>query len=189
MRYFIIAVLLVAAATSAASDRGSLDFSFGGGAWIPGLIDSDSELQAGPGIALSIEIPMEMGDIIFLKTGYRLASSDRAGWDAVNAIPLVFGYRSYPFYRPYAGPRGLEPLVGVYAGGLLAWDSAESDSLETSTTGGGVIGLEIGARLKLSDETFLDLIVSPEWIPMGGALAGEEKKDLSGLTIYAGIVF
>jgi len=183
----IIAVLVAAAAT--ASDRGSLDFSFGGGAWIPGLIDSDSELQAGPGIALSIEIPMEMGDIIFLKTGYRLASSDRDGWDAVNAIPLVFGYRSYPFYRPYAGPRGLEPFVGAYAGGLLAWDSAESDSLETSTTGGGVIGLELGARLKLSDQTFLDLIVSPEWIPMGGALAGEEKKDLSGLTIFAGIVF
>jgi len=149
----IIAVLVAAAAT--ASDRGSLDFSFGGGAWIPGLIDSDSELQAGPGIALSIEIPMEMGDIIFLKTGYRLASSDRDGWDSVNAIPLVFGYRSYPFYRPYAGPRGLEPFVGAYAGGLLAWDSAESDSLETSTTGGGVIGLELGARLKLSDQTFL----------------------------------
>lgn len=188
MRYFVISAVLVAAVATA-SDRGSLDFSFGGGAWIPGLLDSNSELEAGPGVALSIEIPMEMGDIIFLKTGYRLASTDRPGWDAVNAIPLVFGYRSYPFYRPYAGPRGLEPLIGIYGGGMLAWDSAESDSLETSTTGGGVIGLEIGARLKLSDVTFLDLIVSPEWIPMGGALAGEEKKDLSGLTIFAGIVF
>jgi hypothetical protein len=33
----------------------------------------------------------------------------------------------YPFYRRYAGPRGIEPLLGIYGGGMLLWDSPEGN--------------------------------------------------------------
>jgi hypothetical protein len=95
----------------------------------------------------------------------------------------------YPFYKPYAGPRGLEPLLGFYGGGLLAWDSAVDDSLETATTGGAVVGLELGARVKISDTVSIDVVIRPEWVPIGGELAGEDKESLSGLVIFAGLAF
>ena len=79
---------MVAAAAAFASERGSLDFGFGGGAWIPGLLESDSELQAGPAISLSLEIPMDQGNIIFLGSGFRTVSTDRPGYESLSAVPL-----------------------------------------------------------------------------------------------------
>lgn len=188
MRHLAFAIVLMTAAAGA-SERGSLEFCFGGGAWIPGLIDSGSELQAGPAVSLSLEIPMDQGNIVFLRTGFRYASTDRPGWESVYAVPLVIGYRMYPFYKPYAGSRGLEPLLGFYGGGLLAWDSTDAESLETTTSGAVVIGLELGARVKISGSASIDVVIRPEWVPFGGELAGEEKKSLSGLVIFTGIAF
>jgi hypothetical protein len=183
-------LLVIVVATSVyASERGSLDFGFGGGGWLPGLTESDSELEAGPAISLSLEIPMDQGNIIFLRSGYRTVNTDRVGYESVSAVPLLIGYRTYPFYKPYAGSRGLEPLIGAYGGGMLTWDSVVDDTLETTTTGAGVLGLELGARVKVSENAAVDVVICPEWVPFGGEVAGEEKQALSGLVIYAGVIF
>jgi hypothetical protein len=189
MRYAALLALGLLAAGAWASDRGSLDIAAGGGAWIPGLVAEDSELSAGPGFVLGFETPMDQGNCIVLRTGYRMAGSDREGWSGLSAVPLTVGYRIFPFYRPYAGPRGLEPLMGVFGGGLLAWDSADDDALETTTTGGGLIGVELGARMKVGEDRFLDLVVRPEYAPTGSRLAGEDDKDLSGLSFGAALIF
>jgi hypothetical protein len=189
MRHTLVVLAVLAMGAFAMSERGSLDFGFGGGAWVPGLLESGSELEAGPAVSLSLEIPMDQGHVVLLRSGYRTVSTDRDGYESVSAVPLTIGYRIYPFYKPYAGPRGLEPLFGVYGGGILAWDSVEGDSIESTTTGGGVIGAEIGARISLSEGAGIDVIVMPEWVPLGGELAGEESGVLSGLLVYAGVVF
>jgi len=187
MRYAALLVALLVGVV-VASERGELDIAVGGGAWIPGLIAEDTELSAGPGFVFGLETPMDQGNFILLRTGYRMAGTNREGWSGANAIPLTIGYRIFPFYRPFAGSRGLEPLLGFFAGGMVAWDSADDDNLETTTTGGGLIGVELGARVRLSEERFLDIVVRPEYAPMGSALAGEEDKDLSGLSLGAMLI-
>ena len=79
--------------------------------------------------------------------------------------------------------------MGVFGGGLLAWDSADDDAMETTTTGGGLIGVELGARMKVGEDRFLDLVVRPEYAPTGSRLAGEDDKDLSGLSFGAALIF
>jgi hypothetical protein len=188
MRYIAMLTALLASAAFA-SDRGALDIAFGGGAWIPGLTAEESELSVGPDAVVGVETPMDQGHCIVLRTGYRMAASGRGDWSAVAAIPLTVGYRIFPFYRPYAGPRGLEPLLGFFGGGMLAWDSADDDALETTTTGGGLLGVELGARMKVGEDRYLDLVVRPEYAPMGSALAGEDDKDLSGISLGAALIF
>lgn len=184
-----VSVVLLAAviATASASERNRLEFSFGGGVWMPALLDSDAQLDPGPAITVSLQIPPSLGSCFIVSTGYLGSGSGRGEFNGVSAVPLTVGYRMYPFYRKYAGPRGIEPLLGVYAGGALVWDSPEGNQ-EGTTTGAGIIGAEFGTRITLGGSASLDLTVSPEWFGAGSALAGE-GKDLTGLQVKASVSF
>ena len=184
----IIVLLLVFSMTVAASERSSLEFSLGGGVWMPALFDSDSELSPGPCFNASLQIPPSLGNCFMISVGYVSAGTDRPGFGGIAGIPLTVGYRLYPFFRRYAGPRGIEPLIGVYGGGMLLWDDPEGGG-EKTNTGAGVIGAELGARIHISQTVSLDISVSPEWVPAGSALAGESGEDISGLNIKASVIF
>lgn len=179
--------LVVLTAISAASDRNRLEFSLGAGAWMPALLESDARLTPGPALVASVQIPPSLGNVFIVETGFLSAGSDRNAFEGVSAIPLTVGYRTYPLYRRFAGPRGIEPLLGIYAGGMLLWDSPEPGQ-DGTTTGAGVIGLEIGTRVNLSGSVSLDLVVTPEWIGSGSGLAGE-GSDLTGLQLIASVSF
>ncbi len=181
----LLALALVALAEE---ERGDLQFSLGGGMWMPALFDEDSQLSPGPAFSASLQIPPSLGNCFIIETGYLMAGSDRETWDGISGIPLTIGWRYYPFYRRYAGPRGIEPLLGLYGGGMLLWDSPTGVQEKTST-GAGVIGAEIGARIFLSGSTSIDIVVKPEWIPTGSSLAGQGNKDLSGIRVFASVVF
>lgn len=183
-----ILILALLCALVAASERSELEMSFGVGVWMPSLFDSDTQLNPGPAFMVSLQIPPSLGSCFIIETGYLSATSDRDSWKGVAGIPLTVGYRTYPFYKQYAGPRGIEPLLGIYGGGILLWDRPDGNQ-DGRNTGAAVIGAEIGTRIMLGESTFLDLVVSPEWVPAGSALAGESEKDLSGLKILASIVF
>jgi len=71
---------------------------------------------------------------------------------------------------------------------MLLWDSPEGTQDKTNT-GAGIIGVELGARISVGESTSIDLVVTPEWIPAGSALAGETGKDLSGLEVTASVSF
>jgi len=183
---FMFLVLLTA--LSAASERSDLEFSIGGGIWLPSLLDSDAGLSPGPAVAVSLQIPPSLGSCFIIEAGYLSAGTDNDNWGAASGIPLTIGYRMYPFYKTFAGPRGIEPLLGIYGGGMLLWDSPEGNQDKTST-GAGIIGAELGVRVRLGESTSIDLVVTPEWVYAGSALAGGTGKDLSGLQITASIVF
>jgi hypothetical protein len=179
-------VLAICGMAAAQPGRGDLEFTLGGGAWIPTGTDFESSLTAGPAITAGLLIPMFQSDCILLRTGYMSAGSDSSAWDGVSVIPVELGYRTYPLYRPYAGPRGLEPFLGASAGGFIAWDSP-SDGEDGTSTGGAMLALELGARVRLGTGSYLDVFVRPEWLPSGTDLAGED--DLSGLAVGASISF
>ena len=183
-----ILFLTLLCALVAASERSELEISFGAGVWMPSLFDSDTQLNPGPAFMLSLQIPPSLGNCFIIETGYLSVTSDRDNWKGVTGIPLTIGYRTYPFFRRYAGSRGIEPLLGIYGGGILLWDRPDGNQ-DSKKTGAAVIGAEIGARIMLGGSTSLDLVVSPEWVPAGSALAGESNKDFSGLKILASIVF
>ena len=187
MKIFIV-FLAVFCTVAAASERNELELSFGGGVWMPSLFDSDTQLNPGPAFMFTIQIPPSLGNCFIIGTGYLSVTSDRENWKGVTGLPLTIGYRTYPFYRRYAGPRGIEPLLGIYGGGILLWDRPDGNQ-DGKKTGAAVIGAEIGARILLGGSTSLDLVISPEWVHAGSALAGESNKDLSGLKILASIVF
>lgn len=182
-----VLLIIALAAVSMAEDRGSLEFSLGGGVWMPALLESDARLNPGPAVLASLQIPPSLGNVFIIQTGYLSASSDRNAYDGIAGIPLTVGYRIYPMYRRFAGPRGIEPLLGIYGGGMLLWDSPDGD-LESTSTGAGVIGAEVGARVSLGESASLDLVVSPEWVGTGSSLAGE-GKDLTGLRLYMSVAF
>jgi len=177
-KLFVVPVLLLPALCPA-SGRGDLEIVLGGGAWVPTGSDFGTSLTAGPAVAAGLQIPMFEQNCIFLRTGYRSAGSDSAAWDGVACIPFELGYRAYPLYRRYAGPRGLEPFAGLAAGGFVAWDSPVVG--DRTTAGGVMISAELGARIRVGEETYFDFFFSPEWLPLGRDLAGE--GDLSGLTV------
>ena len=178
---------LLAALLSASPDRGDLEVGFGGGAWVPTGTDFETGLSSGPMFEAALQIPMELGSCIWLRTGYRSASTDSAAWDGISCIPLQVGYRMYPLYLRYAGQRGLEPIVGFGAGGFVAWDEPANDDGDGVSSGGGIVCIELGTRIRLGDATFMDVILRPEWMPCGRELAGEE--DLSGLSAVAVLHF
>lgn len=184
------AVIILALFTTfaVASERSDLEVSFGGGVWMPSLFDSDANLTPGLAIVASLQIPPSLGNCFIIEAGYLSAGSDNANYSGVSGIPLTVGYRMYPFFRRYAGPRGIEPLLGIYGGGMLLWDSPEGSNDKTST-GAGIIGVEIGARVHVGESTSIDLVVTPEWVPAGSALAGETGKDLSGLEVTVSVSF
>jgi hypothetical protein len=171
-----------------AGDRGELQMSVGAGAWMPSLFNEGSELTPGPAFSVSLQIPPGLGTCFLISAGYISAGCDRETWDGISGIPLTIGWRLYPFYRTYAGPRGIEPLLGVYGGGALLWDSP-SGGQEGTSTGAGIVGAEVGARVTLGENTAVDLTVSPEWVPAGSSMAGEGDRDLSGLQLRASVVF
>ncbi len=183
-----VLILALLSTLSAASERSELEVSIGGGVWMPSLFDSDAGLSPGPAFVLSIQIPPSLGNCFIIETGYLSAGTDSDVWGSVSGIPLTVGYRMYPFYRRFAGPRGIEPLLGIYGGGMLLWDSPEGNQDKTST-GAGVVGAELGARIHVGESASLDIVVTPEWISAGSALGGESGKDLSGLEITASIAF
>lgn len=184
----LIVLLAVFWTIAVASERNELEMSFGAGVWMPALFDSDTQLNPGPAFMFSLQIPPSLGNCFIIETGYLSVTSERDNWNGVTGIPLTIGFRTYPFFRKYAGPRGIEPLLGVYGGGILLWDRPDGNQ-DSNKTGAAVIGAEIGARIILGESISLDLVVSPEWVPAGSALAGESNKDLSGLKILASIVF
>ncbi len=184
-------VLILAGASLLADDldshRGAMDVFIGAGVWVPGMLGENSELAVGPMFLAGVETPMADGDQFRLSAGYAMCGSDRVEYDGIGAVMLNLAYRSYPFYRPYAGPRGLEPFIGVTGGGLVAWDNPETGDSEN--TGGGMLGAEIGTRMKVGESTFLDISLAGEWVPTGSNLAGEEEEDLSGIRIQGSLVF
>jgi len=183
-----VVFLTLLTALAVASDRSALEVSIGGGVWMPSLFDSDAELSPGPAFIVSLQIPPSLGNCFIIETGYLSAGSDNDNYSGIAGIPLTVGYRMYPFYRRFAGPRGIEPLLGVFGGGMLLWDSPEGNQDKTNT-GAGVIGVELGARIHMGESASLDIVVTPEWVPAGSPLAGESEKDLSGLEISASVSF
>lgn len=184
------AILLTAIAVLAVSagDREDLQISIGAGAWMPSLYNDVTDLTPGPAVSVSLQIPPSLGNCFMISTGYISAGCDRETWSGLSGIPLTVGWRLYPFYRRSAGPRGIEPLIGAYGGGVLLWDSP-SGSQEGTTTGAGVIGGEVGARIAVGSSTSVDITVRPEWMPAGSPLSGESDRDLSGLQVLASVVF
>ncbi len=180
-------LLILAALSFADPGRGDLELGFGGGAWIPTGSDFETALSAGPMFEAALQIPMELSSCIWLRTGYRSASPDSPAWDGVACIPLQIGYRSYPFYHRYAGQRGLEPFVGIGAGGFVAWDEPADGDEDGVSSGGGIVSIELGTRIRLGEATFMDVVLRPEWMPCGKELAGED--DLSGLSAVAVLHF
>ena len=188
MRTAALLVIAVALTVVAQGDRGDLQFSVGGGVWMPALFDEDSHLSPGPAFSASLQIPPALGNCFIIETGYLMAGCDRETWDGISGVPLTIGWRLYPFYRRFAGPRGIEPILGAYGGGMILWDSP-TGTQEKTTSGAGIIGAEIGARVSLGGEISMDITVRPEWIPAGSNLAGQAGKDLSGIRVLASVVF
>lgn len=192
----VFLLLLIVAAVSAAQEvdppRDSMDFFVGAGAWMPGLINDGNKVQVGPVFMVGAETPMAQGNQFRLAIGGGFCNSDREHFDGITAIMLNLGFRNYPLYRPYAGARGLEPFIGFTAGGIVVWDSVAdtfSNTEESTSTGGAMIGAELGARIKVNENTFFDITLAGDWVPVGSELAGEEEKDLSGLRISGSLVF
>lgn len=191
----VFTIMLLVAAVAAAQEvdppRDSMDFFFGYGAWLPGLLNDDNQLEVGSAFLVGAETPMAQGDQFRLAVGGGFCNSDNAQYDGITIVMLNISYRSYPFYRPYAGARGLEPFIGFTGGGIVAWDSVADDveGIDSKSTGGAMIGAELGARVKMSEEMFFDVTLTGEWVPIGGELAGEEDKDLSGIRIQGSLIF
>lgn len=192
----VLFVVLVIAAVAAAQEvdppRDSMDFFFGYGAWLPGLLNEDNQLEVGSAFLVGAETPMAQGDQFRLAIGGGFCNSDNIHYDGITSVMLNLGYRNYPFYRPYAGARGLEPFVGVNAGGIVVWDSVIdtfSNTEESTSTGGAMLGAELGARIKMDEDMFFDITIAGDWVPIGAELAGETEKDLSGIRIQGSLVF
>jgi len=186
----VLVVAFLALAQQSEPPRDSVDFVLGGGAWLPGLMNDDSQLSVGYGFIAGIETPMFQEDMFRLTAGPAFCGSDRDNYDGLTAIMLNLGYRKFPFYKPYAGPRALEPFIGVTGGGIIVWDRiAESfPEGESKSTGGAMLGIEIGTRIRMNESTSLDIALAGEWVPVGSALAGEQDEDLSGIRIQCSLV-
>lgn len=171
--------------------RDSMDFFAGYGAWLPGLLNDGNQLSVGSSIILGIETPMFQSDQFRLSAGPAFCGSDREHFDGITAIMLNVGYRKYPFFRPYAGSRALEPFIGFTGGGIIVWDSIADtyEQGESKSTGGAMLGAELGTRVKVGESMFFDLTLAGEWVPIGSAVAGETDKDLSGIRIQGSLVF
>jgi hypothetical protein len=188
----LLTVAAVAAAQEVDPPRDSMNFFFGAGVWMPGLMNDDNQIEVGPVFAVGAETPMSQGNQFRFSAGYGRCSSGNAHFDGITSVMLNIAYREYPFYRPYAGARGLEPFYGFSAGGIVGWDSVAddfSDTEESTSTGGAIVGVHAGARLKVNENTFFDITIGGDWVPIGGNLAGETEKDLSGLKIQGSLVF
>lgn len=186
---WITVVLLASSALLAGGhgDRASLAFSVGAGVLTPWIFGEETDAGVGFGGMFGVETPMTQGNQFALKAGFFTAGTDNEAYSSVGFVPLTLTYRMYPFYRRYAGPRGIEPLLGVRAGGVLAWDSPEGDN-EGTTTGGGIIGAELGARIPFGWTNYFELTVAADYMPLGASLAGEEKE-CSSLGIMASVIF
>ena len=189
----LILVLAVSLATAQQTEppRDSMDFFLGYGAWLPGLMNDDNQLSVGSAIMVGIETPMFQSDQFRLSAGPAFCGSDRTNYDGITGIMLNLAYRKYPFYRPYAGSRALEPFIGVTGGGIIVWDRIADtfENGESTSTGGAMLGAEIGTRVKVGETTSLDLTISGEWVPIGSTIAGEGEKALSGIRIQGSLVF
>ncbi len=166
--------------------RDGMDFFAGVGAWIPGILNDDNQLSVGPVFQVGVETPMFQANQFRLAAGFASCGSDRSNYDGISAVMLNLSYRNFPFYRPYAGPRGLEPFFGFTGGGIIAWDSVVQG--DSKSTGGAMLGAELGTRMKVSETMFLDITLAGEWVPIGSSIAGEEE-DLSGIRIQGSLVF
>jgi hypothetical protein len=194
MRYAVLILAMVlplAAAQEVNPPRDSMDFFVGGGAWLPGIFNEGNQLSVGGLFTAGIETPMFQSHQFRLSAGPGYCSSNNDSYDGITAVMLSAGYRKYPFFRPYAGSRAIEPFIGVSGGGIVVWDSVSDDhaDVESRSTGGAMIGAELGTRVKLGESTFFDLAITGEWVPVGGQLAGEAEKDLSGIRILGSLVF
>jgi hypothetical protein len=189
------AILLLAAAMATAQEvepaRDSMSFYAGYGAWLPGLLNDNNQLSVGSAFLVGVETPMFQANQFRLNAGAGFCGSDRAAYDGITSIMLNLSYRMYPFFKPYAGARGLEPFAGFSGGGIIVWDSvAETvEGVDSRSTGGAMLGVELGARVKVKSDMFFDVTLAGEWVPVGSRLAGEEEKDLSGIRIQGSLIF
>ncbi len=192
-RVFVLLLLVAAVAAAQEVDppRDSMDFFIGAGAWLPGLLNNDNQLEVGSAFLVGAETPMSQGDQFRLSIGGGLCNSDREQYEKITSVMLNLSYRKYPFYRPYAGARGLEPFIGFTGGGIVVWDSVDDDyeNVDSKSTGGAMIGAELGARVKMSEDMFFDITLTGEWVPIGSELAGEADSDLSGIRIQGSLIF
>jgi len=195
MRTVFLLLLIIAAAASAQEvdpPRDIMDYFVGAGVWMPGLLNDGNKLEVGPVFMLGAETPMSQGNQFRLAAGGGKCSSERQHFDGITSVMLNVAYREYPFYRPYAGARGLEPFFGFSAGGIVAWDSVAENFAnveESTTTGGVIVGVHVGTRLKFNESTFFDITIGGDWVPVGGGLAGEADSDLSGIKILGSLIF
>lgn len=188
MRWMAVALLATTLLVAGGhGDRASLSYSVGGGVLTPWIFSEETQAGTGFGGMFGVETPMAHGSQFALKAGFFTAGTDDENYGSVGFVPLTLSYRMYPFYRRYAGPRGIEPLIGLHAGGVLAWDSAEGEG-ESTTTGGGIMGAELGARISMGWTSFFELAAAVDYIPLGSSLAGEEKG-CSAVRLMASVVF
>lgn len=185
MKIGVIVAVLFLVVSASAGERQAIEISVGGGLWIPTGIEFNSNFTAGPGFTAGLQIPMDLGNVIYLRTGYLTAGTNVEGYDGIACIPITIGYRTFPLYRRFAGPRALELFAGVYAGGLLAWDRVQEG--DKTNTGGGMGGIELGTRIYAGESTFFDISLCFDYAGIGTALIGED--DLSGFKITGMLSF
>jgi len=110
-----------------------------------------------------------------------------SSYSALNIASLRIGTRSYPGFNRYSGARGMEPFIGIIAGGSLGWDSVESQTpdttVEQTTTIGGSVAVELGLRFKLNGDHYLDLSLNPSIEFFSEELAGESVLGSVGLLL------
>ena len=80
----LLLLFLVPALAAGTTDRQDMEISIGAGAWVPTGIDFDTELGAGPGFRAGIQIPMSLGNVIYLHAGYLSAGTDTPGYEGVT---------------------------------------------------------------------------------------------------------
>ncbi|MCK5787326.1 MAG: hypothetical protein KAH54_12315, partial [Candidatus Sabulitectum sp.] len=66
---FLLLIAVTAVAQEVDPPRDSMDFFLGYGAWLPGLLNDDNQLEVGSAFLVGAETPMAQGDQFRLSLG------------------------------------------------------------------------------------------------------------------------
>ncbi|MCK5787360.1 MAG: hypothetical protein KAH54_12485, partial [Candidatus Sabulitectum sp.] len=66
---FLLLIAVTAVAQEVDPPRSSMDFFLGYGAWLPGLLNDDNQLEVGSAFLVGAETPMAQGDQFRLSLG------------------------------------------------------------------------------------------------------------------------